>query len=366
MAKGIQLPDIPKEEQTPLVKALLDVIEQLAERVQQQDEEIQHLKDEVAVLKGEKKRPTFKPSKLDQETGKAPKKKSEGPRPGSRKRRKSQQLSIHEDKIIQPSEPIPPGSRFKGYRNFVVQDLVIRAHTTRYRLARWVTAQGETLMGSLPAYLANGHFGPELVSYILYQHHHCQVTQPLLLEQLRDWGIDLSAGQLNALLLADRAGFHTEKNALLATGLAVSSYVTVDDTGTRHRGNNGYVTQIGNDFFAWFQSTGSKSRVNFLELLRAGQTDYRINEAALAYMREQRLAQAPLEALRTHPRQHFSSSEQWQKHLQALGITRERHCRIATEGALLGSVADHGWAADLAIVSDDAGDRPAERFDKLG
>jgi len=358
MAKGIRLPDIPQEQQTPLVKSLLDIIEQLAETVQQQEEEIQHLKDEVAVLKGEKKRPKFKPSKLDQEAGeagKAPKKPSDGPHPGSRKRNKTQQLTIHEDKIVQPSEPIPPGSRFKGYRDFVVQDLVIRAHTTRYRLARWVTAQGQPLMGELPESLAKGHFGPELVSYILYQHHHCQVTQPLLLEQLRDWGIDISAGQLNALLLADRANFHTEKNALLATGLAVSSYVTVDDTGARHQGKNGYVTHIGNDCFAWFQSTCSKSRINFLELLRAGHADYRINEAALAYMRHQRLAQARVDALRAHPRQHFPNSEQWQKHLEDLGITRERHDRIATEGALLGSVLDHGVAPDLAIVSDDAG-----------
>jgi hypothetical protein len=355
MVKGIRLPDVPQDQQTPLIKSLLGVIEQLAETVQQQEEEIQHLKDEVAVLKGEKKRPIFKPSKLDQEAGKAPDKKNGGQRPGSRKRNKTQQLTIHEDKVIQPSEPIPPGSRFKGYRDFVVQDLLIRAHTTRYRLARWVTAEGETLMGQRPESLAHGHFGPELVSYILYQHHHCQVTQPLLLEQLQDWGIDISAGQLNALLLADRADFHSEKEALLATALAVSSHVSVDDTGTRHQGKNGYVTHIGNDCFAWFQSTHSKSRINFLELLRAGHTDYRINEAALAYMRHQQLAQALVAALHTHPRQHFPDSEQWQAHLEDMGITCERHCRIATEGALLGSALDHGLAPNLAIVSDDAG-----------
>jgi hypothetical protein len=49
------------------------------------------------------------------------------------------------------------------------------------------------------------------------------------------------------------------------------------------------VTQIGNDFFAWFQSTGSKSRINFLELLRAGNTDYSLTDAALFYMKQQQL-----------------------------------------------------------------------------
>ena len=69
MAKEMELPEIPEAEQTPVVKALLGIIEQLAVRVQRQEEEIEQLKDEVAILKGEKKRPKFKPSKLEQEAG---------------------------------------------------------------------------------------------------------------------------------------------------------------------------------------------------------------------------------------------------------------------------------------------------------
>ena len=43
-----------------------------------------------------------------------------------------------------------------------------------------------------------------------------------------------------------------------------SSYVNVDDTGARHNGKNGYCTHVGNEDFAWFESTESKSRINFL------------------------------------------------------------------------------------------------------
>ena len=60
-------------------------------------------------------------------------------RPGSDKRSKTVELSIHEEAIIQPKKRIPNGSRFKGYRDVVIQGLVIRAHNTRYRLARWLT-----------------------------------------------------------------------------------------------------------------------------------------------------------------------------------------------------------------------------------
>jgi Fic/DOC family len=164
-------------------------------------------------------------------------------------------LVIHDEKIIGPKRRVPKGSRFKGYRDVIIQDLVIEAHNTRYRLARWLTPRGEYLIGELPAHLADHHFGPTLRSYLLYQHHHCQVTQPLLHEQLREWGIDISTGTIDALLSADHGDFHAEKDALLETGLATASYVTVDDRGARHRGQNGYVTHIGNAHFAWFQST---------------------------------------------------------------------------------------------------------------
>jgi hypothetical protein len=46
----------------------------------------------------------------------------------------------------------------------------------------------------------------------------------------------------------------------------------VDETGTRHAGNNGFCTQISNDWFTWFGTRFSKSRLNFLDLLRAGHT----------------------------------------------------------------------------------------------
>ena len=64
----LQIPVIPEEEQTPVVKELLVLLEQFAVRIQEQDEEIARLKDEISILKGEKKRPTFKPSKLDSQT----------------------------------------------------------------------------------------------------------------------------------------------------------------------------------------------------------------------------------------------------------------------------------------------------------
>jgi len=353
-----RLPEIPKEERTPLVETLLSLLEEAIKTIQKQAEDVAHLKDEIAILKGEKKRPKFKASKLDKKTGKDAASNDPGnksKRPGSEKESKTSKLRIDHDEVIQPTAPIPPGSRFKGYRDFVVQGLIIRSHNTRYRLACWETPDGQSLVGELPPALKGRHFDATLTSYILYQHHQCQVTQPLLHEQLQEWGIQISTGQINAILCDDKARFHEEKNALLSVGLSASTYITVDDTGTRHQGKNGYVTHIGNSCFAWFESTLSKNRINFLSLLRAGHTDYWINEYALDYLEKQGLAHEFRDHLCPHVNQVFVDEAAWQAHLDSMTMTSPRHRRIATEAALLGSLMQHGIAQDLAVISDDAG-----------
>jgi hypothetical protein len=359
MKQRFSIPTIPEAERTPLVTMLLGLIEALAERVQKQEEEIALLEDEVRVLKGEKKRPRFKPSKMDEETDKrqpeADRSEEAQRRPGSDKRSKTAELVIHDEQIIQPRGCIPKGSRFKGYRDVVIQDWVIKANNTRYRLARWLTPKGEFLTGRLPAFLADHRYGATLRSYLLYPHPHCQVTQPLLHEQLREWGIDISTGAIDALLSADPSAFHEEKDARLKSALATAAYVTVDDSGARHQGQNGYVTQMGNPHFAWFKSTASKSRINFLELLCAGDTGYRITNPALTYLCPQGLPHTPVQALASSPRQVVEDTRAWEKHLSRLGIHTERHRRMATEGALLGVLAERGLQDRLAIVSDDAG-----------
>src|SRR3990172_5951619 len=76
---------------------------------------------------------------------------------------------------------------------------------------------------------------------------------------------------------------------VLSMALQKMDFIQTDDTGARHQGKNGYCTVICNDFFTYFKSTVSKSRINFIELLRGNYTDYHINEDALDYLREQEL-----------------------------------------------------------------------------
>lgn len=337
--------------------ALLAVADQLVEHAHLQAEQIQGLKDEVARLKGQNPKPKIKPSGMDKKTGdSAGQQGSAGDkpkRPGSAKRSKTKELTIHHTVDVPPAQ-VPAGSTLEGHDEWTVQSLVIEARNTVYRLERWRTPSGERLKGELPSDV-QGHFGTTLVSFILYQHYHAHVTQPLILEQLTEWGVQISAGKISEILTENKERFHQEKDEILRVGLAVSGYINVDDTGARHQGKNGYCTHIGNGLFAWFGSTSSKSRKNFLELLRAGQQDYVLTPESLAYMREKELPQQPLQQLEALGEQSFADLKEWQAQLVKLGITTARHILIATEGALIGSVITHGWNPKLVILSDDAG-----------
>jgi hypothetical protein len=340
----LPVPDIPEAERSPLVLLLLDIIHQ-------QQQHIARLDDEIARLKGLTPRPTIQPSTLE-----APPPRPPDPhrkRPGSDKRRKNAHLTIHREVTVPLPDP-PPGATRKGYQDFIVQDLVFEARNTRYRRERWQLPDGRTVLAPWPGDVTPGHhFGPALRAFVLHQYHSQRVTQPLLLAQLRQAGIDVSAGQLSRLLTEGQEPFHQEKEELLPAGLAVSPYVGVDDTGARHRGQNGSCLCIGNDLFAYFESTDSKSRLNFLRVLRRPHTDYAVNEVAVAYWQRQGLAQALAEALSAGAAS-FADAAAWNAHLKAQGVTGARHVRIATEGALLGSLVAHGVSPALVILSDGA------------
>ncbi|HET6520118.1 MAG TPA: transposase [Geminicoccaceae bacterium] len=335
-------------------EALRALVAELLSQLQALREENAALKDEVARLKGLNGRPKLRPSGMEPATAAA-----RGLRGKTRRRgrgAKTSRLVIDEARVLTVTPP--PGARFKGYTDYLVQELRLTPVVIRYRRERWRTADGRLLVAPLPPGVV-GHFGPELHRFVLMQHHQGQVTTERLTRLLNELGLLISKRQVLRLLNDRTAAFVAEAEAVLGAGLETARWLTVDDTGARHRAQNGVTTQIGDDRFTFFATSRSKSRRNFLELLRAGDEDYVINDAALAYMRKHGLAGPVIGALAAHPTRRFADQAAWRAHLAALGLTRlavtPDPVKLATEGALWGSVCTHGRCADAVIVSDEAG-----------
>jgi Transposase IS66 family len=214
----------------------------------------------------------------------------------------------------------PAGSRFKGYETYLVHELVLTVHAIRYRRERWITPDGQTIIAPLPEG-TRGHFGPDLRRFVLMQYHQGQSTLPRLTALLQSVGLSISKREVERLLTEKHDDFLAEARDVLRAGLQTSPWISVDDTGARHEVANGFCTQIGNGRFTWFGTRPSKSWLNFLDLLRAGHTDFVLNGAAFDYMRERALSATRIARLAEQPETAFADQAAWQAHLDRLGFT---------------------------------------------
>lgn len=314
--------------------------------------ENQLLRDEIARLKSLPPRPAFRPSGMDRATDiksgdkQVGKKKPRGP--------KLDMERIRREEILRAN--VPAGSRFKGYRSFVVRDLVLRAELVRYQRECWVTPDGETVLAPLPAGIMGG-FGANLRRLCLMLHAQGQVTTGRLTTLLNDIGIDISKRQVVRLLTKGLDGFVAEDAAVLHAGLVSSSYITVDDTGARHAHGNFYTTQIGGEHFTVFRTTKSKSRLNFLSLLRGNYRDYVLNDAAFDYLEGRRADPGLAARLRSFAPQRFCNEVPFLEHLAGKGVQifDRQEVGLLAEAGLWGCIRHHGLVGDMVIVSDGAG-----------
>lgn len=312
------------------------------------------LKDEIARLKGLPPRPKFtvKPSGMEQATSKPVGKK------GRRRGRGSLRDRLSVTSEVKLKVAVPPGSRFRGYEDVLVQDLQISVAVTRYRRERWETATGERIVAPLPPGIIGG-FGPELRRFIAAGHFQGQVTSERLTALLNGMGLQISKRQVVRLLSKGLEALAAEDQAVLRTGLATARWISVDDTSARHAGKDGFVTQLGDRRFTVFRTAMAKSRRAFLALLQAGRTDHVVNDAALARMRTMNMAAAQVAALANHAETRFGDEAAWHAHLRALGFDTLKitpdPVKVATEAALWGAICDQGLLRDTVIVSDGAG-----------
>jgi len=338
----------------PFVRYLLEKLAGSDQKVLELTKKVETLEKELKELKKLPKKPNLKPSKLDETPTDKPKGKT-GRQTG--KRNKKETLEIHQIKEIK-IEGLSEDWHLIGHQSHVRQDFIVCANNIEYLLEIWVNEQGEKQVATLPIHLQNTHFGGTLKAFIIHQYFECGVTQPLIMSSLKDYGVDISTGQINAILTENKASFHTEKETLLSTGIKLNEELRTDDTGARHKFRNGFCNCINSSLFTYFKTTYSKSRINFLEILRQSRSDYQINETSLSYIKKEKFASKYYQILKQsydNGERVFENKASLESYFKRNGIKAKYAIKQISEALLIGTIVNHGFDTNTVIHSDGAG-----------
>lgn len=354
----------PEVRDSDAMKILVALHQTFAEQLQSTQEQLQStqeqltkaldkiklLEDEISKLRKTPKRPKFPPNKMQpRERGKG------SPKPNTPQPMTCSSLAQKESsEIAVPPENLPTGSKYKGYQPFTVQEINLVAKEITYKLEIWETPSGDTLHGKLPAEIQNQHFGPTLraLEANLYAHG---MTQPAIYEFLNGVGIEISSGQVNNILLNEAEGYSAASEAILTAGLEEAAYIRTDDTGEKHEYKSCYCTHIGGKYFAYYTTTTSKSRENFLKILLQGKKGYHINDAMIWHLFQCGVNDNILNLFESVKGKTFQSKKGMNRQLNGLGLNGKKIRQHCMEGGLIGFITSTILKPGQILLSDRAG-----------
>jgi len=340
-----------------LVQTFQEQLRKTQEQLQETQEQLSKAQEKIAILEAEiarlrktPKKPKFRPQNLE---------------PRDRKKGKNSDTSNFSlaktslvrkefsEVIIAPND-VPENSRFKGYQSFVVQEMDLVVKEITYKLEVWQLADGKILRGQLPQEIQGSHYGPTLraLTTNLYAQG---MTQPAIYEFLSGIGVELTEGQVNNLLLNEAQSYSDISEAILKAGMEEAPYIRVDDTGEKHQHKNSYCTHIGGRYFAYYTTSSSKSRQNFLRILLQGKEGYVINEAMIWHLFQCGIEDDVLNLFEAHTGKQYRSKKGMNRLLNELSLEGKKIREQCFEAALVGYISSTILKPGQLLLSDRAG-----------
>jgi regulator of replication initiation timing len=146
-------------------KKLLGAYEEKVEENGELKKEVSELKDRLRKLIGEQEVPKFKP-----------KKDLHHPRPDKKDRKKNWQKKgkkndvkiDREERCPIDKETLPSDAEYKGTREVVIQNIIIKTDNVKFQIERWYSPSLKKYFeGKLPAGFRGSQFGPDLRSLVV-------------------------------------------------------------------------------------------------------------------------------------------------------------------------------------------------------
>ncbi len=353
----LDLSRIPDAGVREVIVRLLNLVEEVAADNRALRAENQRLRDEIARLKGEQGKPTIPPAAPP--GGGDHSSEAERRQPLARTRRsRKRDRQIDRTEIVRVDRAtLPPDARFKGYADVVVQDLIVRADTIRFRRETYYSpTTRRTYRAELPPGYG-GQFGPGLKALVLALAYAGLRSEAAVLTLLRGVGVQISAGQVSNLLIKGQGEFHAEKAAVYEAGLRSSPWQHSDDTATRVNGQNWHCHVMDNPLYTTYFTLPRKDRLTVLDVLRGGAARaFRVNAEALSYLATLGVPPAVTDVVAGWPRDQDLTEEAVDA-LLATELPRlgDPHRRWVAEAlAVAAYQAQTDWPVVRALACDDA------------
>ncbi len=340
------------------IRALLNLVEELAAENRALRAENQQVRDELTRLKGGPGRPKIPPGQAGGSDYSSEAERRTAPKRWQ-KRGKQDRIRIDRtERLTVDPATLPPDAVFKGYETVVVQDLVLRTDTVAFEQEVWYSPSARRSYRARRPAGYEGQFGPHLRALVLTLAYAGGMSESKLLELVQSTGIVLSAGTLSNLLTAGRAAFSDEARGVLQAGLASTPYQHLDDTSTRVDGELQYCHILCNELYTAYQTRPTKDRRTIVEVLRGGRpAGYRYDREAarhLAFLGLSAAAQARVRAAipREQVLDEATLTQLLDGPLGRLGPRQREQVREAL--AVAAYLADPDWPVVRTLVCDDA------------
>ena len=317
------------------VLAAANLVEATSSAVSLLAEEVQNLRDEINELKGEKGKPTIRPQSKpkdpkepnDNDGGddnsdgtpdtpiKNPNISSENERKvtnnGKKERRTNEDIKITRTEVITiDKNKLPDDAVFKGYQQYIVQDIKFELDNIEYRREEYYSPSTKrSYVADMPIDYDDSHYGFNIKALIITLHHQGKMSQPSMHEfLLTTYELQIAKSTISRILTDNLDMLDNEKTEIVSAGVVATTYVHIDDTGGRVNGQNRYVHVLCSEYFVAYFTRTRKDRLTILEILGQGIIRHIFDDTTFELMLKMEVSNNVITMLKPYLQQEMTTS----------------------------------------------------------
>ena len=334
--------EIPDEGLAKAFTILLQIIEATHLENEQLKDEIKYLKQRLKDDNDASDNNTDKKQARKDHSSEDERKKRKAPKKKKKRKSKKDKIRIDRTEHCEVDKSIlPEDAEFKGYKDVIVQEIVIKTDNVLYKKEIYYSAgEKKTYIANLPDGV-QGEYGPGINSLVPIIKHVCNMSEPKIAEFFDNFGICISQPTISRKLTKshDVEIFHEEKEEIFKAGLNSSEDHGIDGTGSIVKGQNHHVQIVCNPHYTAYFTCEHKDRLSIVDIFLCGSPRrYFFNKEAIYLLETFRVSRKWISRIMEEAFDKFLDEEQIQLMLEDFfpepGKGKNLRLRIMEAGAI--------------------------------